>query len=158
MTASQPVRACVVHRYTASPERVFDAWLDPKMIAKFMFGPHLRDEEILHLKVDARVGGKFSFLVRRQGTDIDHVGQYFELARPHRLVFSWSAIAPGYAQKSDEASRVTIDIAPKGQGCELTLTHEIPAEWADYADRTKQGWTKMTDALAEALTSYAASA
>src|SRR5262245_58891400 len=106
MTAAAPVRVQVHRAYSASPERVFDAWLDPKLIAKFMFGPQLRDEEILHLKVDARVGGSFSFLVRRQGQEIDHVGQYFELAPPRRLSFSWSAIAAGYAAKPDHASRV----------------------------------------------------
>jgi len=146
-----PVKIEVRHTYTASAERVFDAWLDPKMIAKFMFGPHLRDEEILHLKTDARVGGTFSFLVRRQAMEIDHVGTYFEIARPRRLVFSWSALAKGYADKPDGASRVTIDIVPKGQGCELTLTHEIPAEWVDYAERTQQGWTKIAGDLAAAL-------
>lgn len=146
-----PVKVQLKRAYTASAERVFDAWLDPKMIAKFMFGPQLREEEILHLKVDPRIGGRFSFLVRRGDTDIDHVGEYFELARPHHLSFSWSALAKGYAAKEDAASRVTIDIAPTGAGCELTLTHIIPAEWRDYADRTRQGWTKMTDALAEAL-------
>jgi uncharacterized protein YndB with AHSA1/START domain len=150
MTAP-PIKIRVAHTYTASAERVFDAWLDPKMLAKFMFGPHLRDEEILHLKIDPRVGGQFSFLVRRQGADIDHVGQYFEIERPHRLSFSWSAIAKGYADKPDAGSRVTIEIAPRGKGCELTLTHDIPAEWADYAERTQQGWTKMATSLAEAL-------
>jgi uncharacterized protein YndB with AHSA1/START domain len=141
----------VKRAYTASAERVFDAWLDPKMIAKFMFGPQLRDEEILHLKVDPRVGGRFSFLVRRQDVNIDHVGEYFEMARPYHLSFSWSALAKGYEDKEDPGSRVTIDIAPKGTGCELTLTHILPAEWKDYAERTQQGWTRMTDALAEAL-------
>ena len=151
MTQKSPIQVRVTHIYTAAAERVFDAWFDPKMLAKFMFGPHLRDEEILHLKVDAHIGGRFSFLVRRQGTDIDHVGEYFEIERPRRLSFSWSAIARGYAGQPDARSRVTIEIAPHGKGCELTLTHDIPAEWADYAERTRQGWTKMTAALAEAL-------
>jgi len=36
-------------------------------------------------------------------------------------------------------------------GRDLTLTHEIPAEWTDYAQRTKAGWTTMTDAVVDAL-------
>lgn len=64
-------------------------------------------------------------------------------------MFSWSAIARGFAETPDDASRVAIEISPQGTGCELTLTHEAPAEWADYADRTK--WTKITDELAKAL-------
>ena len=104
MTSEASVQVRVTHDYTASAERVFDAWLDPKMLAKFAFGPQLRDEEIVHLKVDARVGGRFSFLVRRQGAEIDHVGQYFDLERPRRLSFSWSAVAAGYAEKPHDAA------------------------------------------------------
>ena len=47
-----PILVCVTRRYSASAERVFDAWLDPAMIGKFMFGSHLRDETVLHLNVD----------------------------------------------------------------------------------------------------------
>lgn len=146
-----PVIVSVTRRYAASAERVFDAWLDPSMIAKFMFGPHLRDESIVHLDVDARVGGAFSFLVRRQETEVDHVGHYLELARPSRLVFTWSAFAAGADRNSSSASRVAIDIVPHRDGCVLTLTHAMPAEWADFAERTKRGWTTMTDALVAAL-------
>ena len=120
--------------YDLAPERVFDAWLDPALIGKWMFGPAVRDEEIVRLSVDARVGGSFSFLVRRQGTEIDHVGQYLEIDRPRRLVFTW-----GTADDLPDTSRVTIDIAGRAGGCDLTLTHEMDAKWADYKDRTEAG-------------------
>ncbi len=71
---ASPVQVRVVRSFAAPAERVFDAWLDPTSIGKWMCGPALRDEEVLHLEIDPRVGGKFSFLVRRQGTEIDHVG------------------------------------------------------------------------------------
>ena len=150
MTTEAPIRVRVTRRYSASAERVFDAWLDPTLIGRFMFGPHLRDETVLHLNVDAHVGGTFSFLVRRQQMTIDHVGRYLELVRPTRLAFSWSAVEVGSASAGAD-SRVTIDIVPQRDGCELTLTHEIPPAWADYAERTKAGWTTMTDALVDAL-------
>ena len=150
MSSTAPVIVRVTRRYSASAERVFDAWLDPAMIGKFMFGSHLRDETVVHLNVEARKGGAFSFLVRRQQMTIDHVGTYLELVRPTRLAFSWSAVEVGGTPAGAD-SRVTIDIVPHGGGCELTLTHEIPPAWADYAERTKAGWTTMTNALASAL-------
>jgi len=140
--AAAPVQVRVTQRFAASPERVFDAWLDTAMIGKFMFGSQLRDEEIVRLTLDARVGGKFSFVVRRQGQEIDHIGRYLEIARPRRLVFTW-AIAPS----ADDASRVAIDIAPSGTGCELVLTHELAPGWADFKARVTEGWTKMLGAL-----------
>jgi uncharacterized protein YndB with AHSA1/START domain len=144
VTGEEPrVTVRVTHRFDAAPERVFDAWLAPAMIGRWMFGPALRDEKILRIEADARVGGSFSFLVLRQRTEIDHVGRYLEIDRPRRLVFTW-----GIAEESAEESRVSIDITPLGAGCELELTHVMNAKWAEYTDRTRVGWTTMLDALA----------
>src|SRR2546422_4474208 len=71
MSTKHDVTVRVTHRYNASPERVFDAWLDPKLIDGWMFGPSQRDEEVRRVTVDPRVGGSFSFLVRREGHEID---------------------------------------------------------------------------------------
>ena len=115
-----------------------------------MFGPALRDEEVLRIAVDARIGGSFSFVVRRQGEEIDHIGAYLEIDRPQRLAFTW-----GIARESEDGSRVRIDIVPLATGCQLTLIHELHPDWADYASRTEAGWTKMLEALADRLASFA---
>ncbi|HEV7731830.1 MAG TPA: SRPBCC domain-containing protein, partial [Candidatus Binatia bacterium] len=70
------------------------------------------------------------------------------IERPHRLVFTW-AVAP----EDDDPSRVTVEVAPDGDGCVLTLTHEMPARWADYASRTEAGWTTMLGSLQRTLDS-----
>lgn len=136
----------LTRRFDAAPERVFDAWLAPAMIGRFMFGPDLRDEEVLRIDVDPRVGGAFSFLVRRQGVEIDHVGRYLEIARPRRLAFTW-----GIVGESEDQSRVDIEITPLEAGCELVLAHRMDPRWADFADRVRGGWSTMLDALARAL-------
>jgi uncharacterized protein YndB with AHSA1/START domain len=142
-------KVVVTHRFAATPERVFDAWLSPAMIGQWMFGPALRDEEIVRIMLDPHVGGTFSFVVRREvdgrAQEIDHVGRYLEIERPHRLVFTWSVAGTG----SD--SRVIVEIAPAGDGAELILTHELDPDWADYADRTRTGWTTMLGALEKVL-------
>ena len=139
-TIEPPIKVTVIHRFNNAPERVFDAWLDTEIIAQWMFGPGVRDEEIVRLTTDPRIGGSFSFLVRRKGEEIDHVGTYLEIERPNRLVFTWGI---GEA----EASRVTVEIVRCEAGCELKLTHELHPDWADYADRTKAAWQKMLEAL-----------
>jgi uncharacterized protein YndB with AHSA1/START domain len=143
MPVESPITVRVQRAYTHAPERVFDAWLDPALLGRWMFGPAIRDEEIVRLTVDPRVGGKFSFVVRRQGAEIDHVGEYLEIDRPTRLVFTW-----GTADNLPGTSRVTIEIAPRDGGCELSLTHDMDRKWADYAARTEQGWRTMLEALA----------
>lgn len=137
----------VVQRFAAPPARVFDAWLDPVWIGKWMFGPALRDEEVLRIEVDPRVGGAFSFVVRRQGRELDHLGRYLEIDRPRRLVFTWGVDSAEAADRS----RVEIDIAPLSAGCELTLVHHLHPDWLAYAERTQAGWTKMVGVLAVQL-------
>jgi uncharacterized protein YndB with AHSA1/START domain len=141
MTGS-PVSVRVTHRFSAAPERVFDAWLDPEKIAKWMLAP--APGEMTRVEVDARVGGSFCFVVRRGGEEIAHVGEYLELARPRRIVFTWSV-----PQYSAESTRVSIDLSAAGSGTELTLTHEgvLP----DFATRTQAGWSTILDAMAAAL-------
>jgi uncharacterized protein YndB with AHSA1/START domain len=146
MNPKNPI-VSVKQLFTASAERVFDAWLDSDRISKWMFGPALREEEILRIQLDPRVGGTFSFLVRRQGEEIDHIGEYFEIDRPRRLVFSWG-IAPDAPE-----SRVIVKIIPVETGCELTLTHEMHPKWAEYVSRTTEGWTKMLRVLESQLNS-----
>ncbi|HOZ25981.1 MAG TPA: SRPBCC family protein [Hyphomonadaceae bacterium] len=139
------VKAIAVQRFNVPPQRVYDAILDPAMIARFMFGPLLREEEILHIRNQPEVGGRFSFKVRRGQHEIDHVGSYLELTPPTRIVFTW-AIAP-----EEGGSTVFVDIVPTNDGCELTLVHEMAPQWSEYVERSRAGWQKMFGVLATLL-------
>ena len=150
METDNPI-VIVTHHFESAPERVFDAWLDPKLIAQWMIGLTDGDEEMVSVNVNARVGGRFSFVVRRSGQLIDHVGQYLELVRPQRLAFTW-----GVAPETGDNSRVTIDLVPLGNGTELTLTHEMDPEWASYAKQTRQGWAAILAAVERTVTAAAA--
>lgn len=147
MSVKLPVHATVTGLFSVPPERVFDAFLDTKMIGRFMFGPEVRDEEIVSLTNKPGVGGTFSYIVRRQGKEIDHTGEYIEIDRPRHLVFTWTI----RGESSGDESRVVIDIAPIIDGCELTLTHEMSAEWTDFVEKSRQAWGKMIDRLTEVL-------
>ncbi len=142
MTARPPIPVRVTRRFSASAERVFDAWLDPVKVPKWMS----LTGEMTRVQIDARVGGTFSFVDRRDGEDIEHTGEYLEVARPRRLVFTWCI-----PQYSPDRDRVIIDIAPQGTGCELTLTYELHPDWAEYASRSEIAWTRMVDAIAATL-------
>lgn len=132
----------VTHRFSASAERVFDAWLDPAKARKFLFTTPTG--QMVRAEIDARVGGAFCFVDRRDGEDVEHSGKYLEIDRPRRLVFSF--VVPKY---SKESTRVTIEIVPEGSGCVLTLTHEgVLPEWAKP---TEGGWTGILSGLAAQL-------
>ena len=145
MSARTSVIARVTRRFEFPAERVFDAWLTRTMIEQWMFGPAVRDEEIVRLSIDPRVGGAFSFVVERQGEEIDHLGKYLEIDRPRRLAFTWAVAG------EKTGSRVIIDITAQGAACELTLAHEMHPDWANFVARAEEAWRKMLEALALAL-------
>jgi uncharacterized protein YndB with AHSA1/START domain len=140
--------AIAVQKFSVPPERVYDAILSPEMISRFMFGPLLREETILHIRNDPKVDRTFSYRVRRGADEIDHVGKFLELDPPKRIVFTW-AIA-GQSDSGDP-SVVSFDIAPTPSGCAVTLTHTMPPEWADFVDRSRQAWEKVLGVLAGLL-------
>ena len=132
----------VTRHFAVPAERVYDAWLDPATAGKWLFATDTG--EMVKVEIDARVGGKFCFTDRRDGEDIDHVGDYIALDRPTRLVFEF--IVPKYTQVY---STVTLDITADADGCDLILTHD--GVWFDYAERTKAGWTSVLGKLADVV-------
>ena len=137
----------VSRRFTATPARVFDAWLEPETARKFLFAT--KTGTMVRVDIDARVGGHFVLVDRRDGEDIEHTGEYLEIDRPRRLVFTF-----GVPKYSAVFTRVTIDVAPLESGCELTLTHEgVLPEWLE---RSKEGWTMILSGLAELMASVEA--
>src|SRR5260221_5227100 len=107
MTISEAtlVTVRVTRRFDAPPERVFDAWLDPETAAKFLFATPTG--RMVRAEIDARVGGKFAFVDRRDGEDIEHIGEYLEITRPRRLAFAFAV-----PQFSSQRTTVSIDIVP----------------------------------------------
>jgi uncharacterized protein YndB with AHSA1/START domain len=143
MTAPKTATVRAAQRYDASCERVFDAWLDPKVAAKFLFATPTG--QMIRAETDPRVGGRFTFTDRRpEMGDVEHTGTYIEIDRPRRLVFDFCV--PAY---EPTLTRITLDFAPAGDGCELTLTHEGVFE--AYVKQTEQGWGMILAGLARAL-------
>lgn len=139
MTVTNPVRARVTRRYRAPAEDVFDAWLNPEM-ARQWFAPGLG--EMTRVEIDPQVGGTFWLVQRRGAEEAQHTGEYLEIDRPRRLVFTWRT------PPLTESSKVIIEIAARADGCELTLTHEMDQKWAGFVDRATGAWQKMAEAIA----------
>jgi uncharacterized protein YndB with AHSA1/START domain len=145
---SNPIKVTVKKKFNVPAEKVFDAWLDPNWLNRWMFGPEIRDEKIITLENDPKKDGQFFYVVERDGDIINHMGTYREVQRPNRLVFTW-----GVDVEAGDESVVTIDIESTENGCQLTLVHEMDPKWAEYADRTQEGWTFMMDKLNVLLSS-----
>lgn len=148
MAARSALRAVVRRSFAAPAERVFEAWLKPDLLERWMFGPDVREEEIVHLALERRVGGAFSFLVEREGEPVEHVGKYLEIVPPRRLVFTWMV--------ADDTlgSRVTVEIAGESDSaCELLLTQDLHPSWANHVQAIADSWTHMLGLLAQVVNS-----
>ena len=132
----------IVQRFAASAEQVFAAWLDSTTAGRWLFATASRPlDEVV---IDARVGGSFRFVQRQRGRVSGYVGQYLEIVFPRRLAFTLQS-----SDRPEGVSRVTIDIAPCAQGCELALAHALVAP--DDLERAEGRWLGILYGLAETL-------
>ena len=68
-------------------EKVFDAWLNPKMLSLFMMPmPGMPESDIEN---DVREGGDFTITMHVGHDELPHTGKYLEINRPDKLVFTW---------------------------------------------------------------------
>ena len=131
----------VSRQIKASPERVFDAWLDAKEARAFLFAD--RTSEALSSEVDARVGGRFRIVRRWDGGTVEYWGEYLEIDRPYRLAFS--LFVEKHGQRDD---RVVVEIAPVGGESLLVMTHEHSLPSQAESARIQGAWTTVLDGLA----------
>ena len=146
---AKTIEAKVSHRFSASPERVFDAWLDANSVREWMALPFSalggRPVDVRRVEIDARVGGRFTFSDMRENGEAVHWGTYLEIDRPKRLVFTWFTSTE---DEQENNSVVTVTIEPDGEGCVATIVHRMDAGWAEYISQAEQGWSGMLSQIA----------
>ena len=128
--------------FRSSQTQVFDAWLDLKSAAQWLFATP--DGRMMKAALDPREGGTFLFVERRQAGDAEHYGRYLRIARPDRLIFEF-----GLTEDLSDATSVTVEVEDHGENARVVLSHEgVPA---DYEAQTQAGWRGVLDGLARSL-------
>lgn len=123
----------------ARPARVYDAWLNPAVLARFMVPCDGWGQA--RVANDPRVGGTFNILMIGDGKEVPHHGTYLELAPHTRLRFTWES------PHSVEGSMVTITLTPEGEGTRIDLRQDrFATEQAVEGHRS--GWTAILEQLA----------
>ena len=134
----------VSRQVRAVPERLFDAWLDARKARAFLFAD--RKWDAVSSEIDARIGGDFRFTREWDGELVEYLGQYLEIDRPYRLVFS--LFVEGYAHHDDH---VIVELAPVAGQSLLVLTHELSLPDPAQRSRIRRGWARVLDRLAALL-------
>ncbi|MDH3763870.1 MAG: SRPBCC domain-containing protein [Gammaproteobacteria bacterium] len=124
-------------------ERVFDAWLDPAMLTRFILpDPAMPQPEVEN---DPREGGRFTIVMHVGDDRLPHTGTYLTVERPRRLRFSWkSAYSP-------DDSTVTLDFtALDADTTRVELTHVKFLHEEARSDH-EGGWGNILDKLVEVI-------
>ena len=145
------VEAKVEHVFTASAERVYDAWLEPEIVRQWMTAATKQlglPGDVRRCEIDARVGGEFTFSDMREDGEAVHWGTYLEMERPRKLVFTW--FTSGEEAKKNK-SVVTLTLEPTDSGCIATIVHAFDDKYAEYVPQTEQGWGAMLEQIGNIL-------
>lgn len=127
----------------ATPQEVFDAWIDPVGMKEWMCP---EGTSVTELQLEPYVGGRFRIVMRGEHGETEHTGEYREVQPPRKLVFTWCS--PGtYGQET----LVTIELIPHGTKTELVLTHEWLPD-AAVLERHAHGWQSVLKNLDAYLT------
>ena len=138
----------------APPERVYRAWLDPRLLVRWMApGPF----DITRAEVDERPGGHYRIWHAEGRTPTG--GFECELAElvPHeRIVFRWGFAGPERRSGPVYDSLLTVAFRPAPDGgAVLTLVHErlddLAVAMPDAAANVSAGWADVLGKLAGLL-------
>ena len=124
-------------------EKVFDAWLDPGMLTRFILpAPGMPQPDVEN---DPREGGRFTIIMHVGDDKIPHAGSYLTVDRPNRLVFSWES------PYSTDDSTVTLDFkAIDANTTYVELTHLKFLHEEARSDH-EGGWGNILDKLDEVI-------
>ena len=137
-----PELSLTVSKFIAAPvEKVFNAWLDPVMMSKFMTpGEGMSVEDAKSNPVE---GGEFSLLMIAKEGKLPHGGVYKRISPFSAIEFSW--LSPF----SVEGSTVSLTFLPKEGGTEIELNH-VKFLDEETRDNHAGGWTAILDSLGRA--------
>jgi uncharacterized protein YndB with AHSA1/START domain len=134
-------------RFNASPEQVFEAWVNPDIL-RLWLAPMV--------EADARVGGRFRLEVSNpEGVHLV-TGVYRELVPGQHIVMTWVYAGPMGSAEQMEAL-LTIDFHKRGSNTEIELHHNHLTNPV-YRDTIQRGaWTRAFDELEKILPSSSVS-
>jgi uncharacterized protein YndB with AHSA1/START domain len=130
--------------YDAAPARVFKAWADPAIKARWFVG--LADWRLLERAMEFRVGGK-ERLSGRKGSGIvstfDSV--YLDIVPDRRITYSYDMRLDG---RHISVSLATVELTPEGAGTRLVITEQdVFLDGYDDADSRARGTRILLDQL-----------
>jgi uncharacterized protein YndB with AHSA1/START domain len=141
--------------YEATPARVFAAWADPAVKARW-FGPP-EDWVGRRHTLDFRVGGRENFAGGAEGGSVySYSATIQDIVPDERIVSTYEMQVDG---KRMSVSVATVELTPAGAGTRLTLTEQGAfLDGLDKVEFREHGTGDMLDALGRELAGQTANA
>lgn len=135
------VELLIEREFAHPPEVVFEAWLNPEALARWM-GP-TDDIRISDIKVDAIEDGHYSMTFNDPDGTINRLkGVYQVIQRYTQLIFTWMWEQP--TEGAEVETLVTLNFTPTDTGTLLSLMHQRFLS-EEVRDRHHWGWSGTLD-------------
>jgi len=134
--------------FDAPAEAVFDAWTNPEVLRRWWAAAPGWSTPLA--EVDLRVGGRYRLSMEDPDAGTLHTvrGEYSEVRRPERLVYSWCWEEDG--GRTGHVSTVAVDFLGEGGRTTVVLEHSGLAS-AESRDRHGEGWTGCLENLKQRI-------
>lgn len=140
--------------YDATPEVVFDAFVDPDTQAE-LHGEGTPGWTLHRCETDVRVGGTSTYVTGLDGQDPDTETRVFSVVeRPHRLVFQLSIAIAEMGRTIDTEMTITFE---DQDGKTLLTMVETGFESAEDRDMFLGGWPTYLETLQTVVAARVAS-
>jgi uncharacterized protein YndB with AHSA1/START domain/DNA-binding transcriptional ArsR family regulator len=125
---------------STSPEKVWNALIDPKVTQKYWQHENVSDW---------KPGSKWEHRSCDKARTLKLVGKVLESAPPRRLVLTWAF--PADEAREAKHSRVTFEIEPISEVVRLTVTHDQLEPGSEMLQGIMKGWPKVLSSLKSLL-------
>jgi uncharacterized protein YndB with AHSA1/START domain len=131
-------------RFTATPEDVFDAWTNPEVLRRWWAAEPTWSSP--GCAVDLREGGSYELSMQADDGTVHAVaGEFREIDRPNRLVYTWAWLGEDGPHPGHE-SLVTVEFRPDADGTVVALEHAQLVSDESRAQH-EHGWRGVMDNL-----------
>lgn len=96
-------RGYIKRSFDVSADQVFDAWLNPEMMRKWLFTMETTNKVA---KNEPHVGGTWEIVDHRGGKDYRAIGEYIEIDPPRRFVFTFRL--PQFSDTEDKTAPCSV--------------------------------------------------
>lgn len=131
------------HRYKASPDTIFRAFTQPKLLTRWFSPANMTTPKV---DLDLKVGGQCCFTMQdAHGSEVTSRGKFLEIVPNKKLSFTWA-----WEHSREPATTVSVSMRQQDGQTVVVLTHD---GFRDDDERNKHamGWNDILGKLEDNL-------